>query len=95
MSKLTAAERKAMPADKNHFAIPSKAPGPGSYPIEDASHARNALSRVSANGSPAEQAQVRGAVRKQYPGIGAKVQGRSGVSVEQMADRMHPVRRGA
>jgi len=93
MSKLSAADRKAMPQDKNHFAIPSKAPGSGSFPIEDASHARNALSRVSANGSPAEKSEVRAAVHRKFPGIGAKVQGRSGESMDSMADRLHPVRK--
>ena len=39
------------------------------YPIEDESHARNALSRVSANGTPAEQQQVREAVEQQYPDL--------------------------
>ena len=37
MAKLTAAERKALP--KSDFAVPSKAPGPGSYPIPDKKHA--------------------------------------------------------
>lgn len=68
MAKLTTADRKALP--KNAFAIPSKAPGSGSYPINDANHARDALSRVAANGSPAEKAEVRSAVRSKYPGIG-------------------------
>lgn len=44
----------------------------GSYPIPDASHARNALSRVSEFGSPAQKAQVRAAVKKHFPGIGKK-----------------------
>jgi hypothetical protein len=65
MSKLTAAARKAIP--KKDFALPG-----GRYPIEDASHARNALSRVSANGSPEEKAKVRAAVHRKYPNIGKK-----------------------
>lgn len=48
------------------FAEPSKR----KYPINDPAHARNALSRVSANGTPAEKAQVRAAVHRKYPGIG-------------------------
>lgn len=63
MAKLTAAERKKIPA--KDFAL-----GKGRYPIEDASHARNALSRVSANGSPAEKAKVRAKVHAKYPNIG-------------------------
>lgn len=63
MAKLTTAARKAIPSGQ--FAGPDR-----SYPIEDKSHARNALSRVSANGSPAVKAKVRAAVHRKYPGIG-------------------------
>lgn len=63
MSKLTSAQRNALPAKE--FALPG-----GRYPIENASHARNALSRVSANGTAAEKAEVRAAVHRKYPGIG-------------------------
>lgn len=68
MAKLTAAARKRIP--KSQFAIPSKKPGAGSYPIEDKAHARNALSRVSQHGSPSEKKRVRAAVHKKYPSIG-------------------------
>lgn len=86
MAKLDAAQRKAMP--RNAFAIPSKAPGSGAYPIEDASHARNALSRVAANGTPAEKAEVRSAVKRRYPGI-QQGDGHMG----GWADKEHPVRK--
>lgn len=66
MAKLTAAARKRIP--RSEFAVPSKAPGPGSYPIEDRKHARNALSRSS--GKPVA-GQVRAAVKSRYPSIGA------------------------
>lgn len=65
MSKLTAAARKHIP--KKDFALPG-----GRYPIENASHARNALSRVAANGSSEEKAKVRAAVHRKYPNIGVK-----------------------
>lgn len=42
MAKLTSKGRKALP--RSAFAVPSKAPGRGSYPIEDKAHARAALS---------------------------------------------------
>ena len=58
MAKLTAAQRKALP--DSAFAIPSKR----KYPVEDAAHRKNALSRVSQFGSPAEKAKVRGAVKR-------------------------------
>ena len=36
MARLTMAQRKALP--KSAFAVPSKAPGPGSFPMNDAAH---------------------------------------------------------
>jgi len=60
VAKLKAAARNKI-AGKN-FAGPDR-----SYPIEDASHARNALARAS--GKPVE-ARVRAAVHKKYPNIG-------------------------
>ena len=63
MAKLTTAERKSLP--KGDFAGPDR-----SYPIPDASHARNALARVSQFGSPELKAKVRAKVHREYPGIG-------------------------
>ena len=63
--KLTTAARKAIPGGS--FALPGRR-----YPIEDASHARNALSRVSQFGSSAEKSRVRSAVHSKFPGIGDK-----------------------
>lgn len=50
---------------KKNFALPKKE----KYPIENEDHARNALSRVSQFGSPAEKAEVRSKVESKYPGI--------------------------
>lgn len=69
MAVLSTTQRKAMPSKS--FALPSKREGgKGGYPIPDASHARNALSRVSQNGSPAEKTKVRAAVHRKFPTIG-------------------------
>ncbi len=57
---MNAAARKKI-SGKN-FAGPDR-----SYPIENASHARNALARAS--GKPVE-ARVRAAVHRKYPNIG-------------------------
>lgn len=65
MTKLTSKARNSLPA--TDFAVKGR-----KYPIEDKSHARNALSRVSANGSPAEKAEVRSKVRAKFPDIGEK-----------------------
>jgi hypothetical protein len=64
MAKLTSKQRNALP--KKSFAIP----GERAYPINDKSHARNALARVSQHGSPTEKTKVRSAVKRKYPGIG-------------------------
>jgi hypothetical protein len=63
VAKLTAAARRAIPTKS--FALP----GHRAYPIADASHARNALARAS--GKP-EEATVRAAVHRKFPGIGDK-----------------------
>ena len=70
---LSAADRKKLPSSS--FALPGKGEGPegkgsGSYPIPDASHARNALARVSQHGTAAEKAKVRAKVHAKYPDIG-------------------------
>jgi hypothetical protein len=62
MAPLTTKTRNALPTKS--FAGPDR-----SYPIQDANHARNALSRVSQHGSPQLKAQVRAKVAKKYPGI--------------------------
>lgn len=66
MAKLTTKKRKSLPTKS--FALPKKR----AYPIHDASHARNALARVSQHGTPSEKARVRAAVRKKFPSIGKK-----------------------
>jgi hypothetical protein len=63
MAKLSAKERNALPA--KDFAGPDR-----SYPIPDASHARNALSRASQNAYPALKAKIAAKVHKKFPAIG-------------------------
>ena len=65
MAKLTTATRKKIPTGK--FALPGRR-----YPIEDKAHARNALSRVSQDGTPSEKATVRRKVTRLYPGLKKK-----------------------
>ena len=62
MARLTYGERKRMPS--RAFAGPGR-----SYPIEDKSHARNALARVSEFGSSTVKSEVRAKVHRKYPGI--------------------------
>ena len=60
MSKLSTAERAGLPP--KDFAGPDK-----SYPINDASHGRNALARVAQHGTPALKKRVTSAVKRKYP----------------------------
>ena len=78
---LTTRQRNRMPA--KDFALPGKGKGPsgkgaGAYPIENKSHARNALARVAQHGTPAEKATVKRKVEAKFPGIavGGKKKGR-------------------
>jgi hypothetical protein len=64
MAKLTSGQRKKLPSSS--FAIPSER----KYPVTDRSHAANALSRVAANGTPAEKAAVRKKVASKFPDMG-------------------------
>ncbi len=62
MTKLTTATRKRIPT--GDFALPGRR-----YPIEDKAHARNALARVSQDGTPAEKTTVRRKVDRKFPGL--------------------------
>jgi hypothetical protein len=62
MAKLTAAKRNKIPT--KDFAGPDR-----SYPVNDLSHARNALSRVSQFGTESLKAAVRAKVHKKYPSL--------------------------
>lgn len=61
-AKLSAADRKKLP--KSAFVFPDKAPGPGSYPIHDMAHAKNALARSS---DKPEEKKVKAAVYAKHP----------------------------
>lgn len=63
MSVLNAAARNALKT--SDFALPKER----AYPIHDAAHARDALSRVAQYGTPEEKAKVRAAVKRRYPKI--------------------------
>ncbi len=65
--RLTFAQRKRLPTSSFVDKTNRK------YPIQDASHARNALARVSQFGSPALKSQVRSSVSSKFPSIRMKV----------------------
>lgn len=62
MGRLDAEERSSLP--KKDFAGPDR-----SYPVNDANHARAAMSRVSEYGDPELKARVRRKVAEKYPDI--------------------------
>ncbi len=62
MARLTGSERKALPA--SDFAGPDR-----SYPVNDKSHARNALARVSQFGTGDLKRKVREKVFRKFPDI--------------------------
>jgi len=65
MAKLSYAKRKSLKSSSFVF------PKTRKFPINDASHARNALSRAGAKGGAVES-KVRSAVHRRFPGIGKK-----------------------
>lgn len=71
MAKLTAGRRDALPAKT--FAGPDR-----SYPIPDASHARNALARASQHADPDLKSHIRAKVHAKFPGIKQHDEGRGG-----------------
>jgi hypothetical protein len=66
MAKLTAAARKNIPTKL--FGLPEKAPGSGSYPLEDKSHAL-AAERLMHHASPADQKKIKSKIHRLYPGL--------------------------
>ena len=73
MAKLSFKQKRAL--SKSAFALP-KGRYDGAYPIPDLAHARNALARVSAHGTPAEKAAVRRAVYAKFPQLKARAKAR-------------------
>lgn len=69
------AQREKLPS--KDFGLPGKGTGkggkgPGSYPIDTKGRARSALSRASANASPAEQTEIKRKVKAKFPSIKQK-----------------------
>jgi len=75
MAKLTYKQKKRLP--KSAFAL-KKGRYDGAYPIHDIAHARNALARVSAHGTPTEKQEVKRKVYAKYPGLKKRAQARKG-----------------
>jgi len=69
VSVLTAKTRNALPT--KDFAGPGR-----SYPVNDVSHARNALARVSQFGTESLKAAVRAKVHRKFPSLKQHDEGR-------------------
>lgn len=74
MARLTAKQRAQIPSNK--FALPDQR----KYPIDTPGRAADALRLVGLNGTPAQKAKVRAAVKKTHPTVhvsGAPAAGKS------------------
>jgi hypothetical protein len=71
--KVPAKGKKPAPntkAPSGSYALPGGGPGGAdAYPVNTKARGANALSRVAANGTPAEKAKVRAAVKSKYPDL--------------------------
>ena len=78
LPRVTSGPLKGKPVPAKYRGLPSSdfALGDGRYPINTPKRARSALSRIAANGTPAQQATVKAKVAKKYPSI--KVAGKKG-----------------
>ena len=92
MERLTAAQRKRLP--KSDFAVPSKAPGPGSYPMPDKKHAAVAKGRATQFGSAKVKAAVAAKAAKKFPAMGRESGGQFGNSRTTRTGSMRRQRRG-
>ncbi len=91
---LSSRQRQALARDD--FALPERAPGPGSYPIPDRDHAIDALSKVEHYGTDDEIRRVRKAVARKFPDLGATVtrHGDETVIVDRHGKTGRPIRGG-
>jgi hypothetical protein len=78
--KLTHKQRELLP--DTDFALPKER----KYPIENISHARNALARVSAFGTAKEKHEVREAIHERYPEINEEYEHYSHISLKPRSD---------
>lgn len=74
MGKLSMGQRKALP--KSDFAVPSKAPGPGSYPMPDPQHAAVAQGLAAMHGGPVKA--VKKKAKQKFPSTTSGPSGNKG-----------------
>lgn len=80
MAKLTTKKRNSLKSSSFVF------PESRKFPINDTSHARNALSRAAAKGGSTE-AKVKAAVHRKYPSIGQTKGGNTTISKDSLKGR--------
>ena len=72
-------------APPGSYALPGGGPGGAdAYPVNTKARGANALARVEQNGTPAEKAKVRAAVKRKYPGLPSS-QGKGGSAAAKTA----------
>jgi len=74
-------------APAGSYALPGGGPGGAdAYPVNTRARGANALARVAANGTPAEKAKVRAAVKSKYPDLpSSKGEGKSAAATAKPA----------
>ena len=71
MAKLSMSDRRALP--KSAFLVPSKAPGPGSYPVPDAEHRRVAVGLAGMHHGPSGASAIRSKLKhNRFSSMGQK-----------------------
>jgi hypothetical protein len=89
-ARKTPAKDKPAPntrAPAGSYALPGGGPGGAdAYPINSRARGANALARVEQNGTPAEKAKVRGAVKRKYPDLPSS-QGQGGSAAARAKPR--------
>ena len=79
-------------APAGSYALPSGGPGGApAYPVNTKARGANALARVEQNGTPAEKAKVRAAVRAKYPELpSSKGEGKSAAAKAKSPAKAKP-----
>lgn len=80
-------------APAGSYALPGGGPGGAdAYPVNTKARGANALSRVAANGTPAEKAKVRAAVKSKYPDLPSS-KGTGGSAAASSSKKARPARK--
>jgi len=80
-------------APAGSYALPGGGPGGAdAYPVNTKARGANALARVEQNGTPAEKAKVRAAVKNKYPDLPSS-KGEGGSAAAKSKSKARPARK--